>query len=69
MNFYTIKNMVFKFYQLDKKFIYRGGRGQEESFCGRIIQFFPRVFLVKTTKGEIKCFSYVDYFVKLLKII
>lgn len=69
MNFTTIKNTVYQFYQLEKKFYYRGGRGQEEVFTGRIIRFFPRVFLIETSKGEIKCFSYVDFFVKLLKII
>ena len=68
MNIDTLRSKILKLKNKDLSFIYLSGRGQDESFCGRIVQVFPRVFLIKTINGTIKCFSYGDFLIKSLKI-
>ncbi len=68
MNINTIRSRISKLLNQDLNFLYLGGRGQDEYFRGRIIQLFPRIFLIKTKNGCIKCFSYGDFLIKTLKI-
>ena len=67
MNINTLRCSIFKLMNKDLNFLYLAGRGQDEYFCGRIVQLFPRIFLIKTKNGSIKCFSYGDFLIKYLK--
>ena len=68
MNLNRLKECVSKYLNKECKFHYRGGRGADELFQGEIIKLFPRVFLVKSKHGYMRCFSYSDFLIKTLKI-
>ena len=48
--------------------IYYGSRNRKERFEGIIYKVYNNVFTVKTTNGDIKCFSYKDVLTKTVQI-
>ena len=68
MNLDYLKKIVSSYKGKDHYFHYRGGRGADEKFKGNITELFPNVFLVRTSSGHLKCFSYSDFLIKTLKI-
>ena len=68
MNLDHLRELVSLYLLKECHFHYRGGRGTDDKFVGKIIKLFPRVFLVETKHGYLKCFSYSDFLVKTLKI-
>ena len=69
MNLDIAKNKVREMLGLHLKFIYRGVRNQIEEFEGKIVDCYPRIFIVETDDNIIKSFTYSDYIIKNIKII
>ena len=69
MNLNNIRKAVIKLQQNNFHFIYRGGRGQDDIFDGKIIKLYSRIFIIETNDGKIKAFSYSDFLIKTLKIV
>lgn len=68
MNLDKLKLDVSRYYNVYSKFIYKTGRGQDDIFFGKIVKFYPRIFIIKTDNDLIKSFSYSDYATNSLKI-
>ena len=60
----VIKSYLFK----QCRFIYRGSRNQIDEFDGTIVQCYPSIFLIKTSDGTFKSFSYNDFIIRNIKI-
>ena len=69
MNIDTIRNHLQELLYQDHTFLYLGTRGQNEKFDGKIIKIYPRTFLIETSFGCFKSFSYSDFAIHSLKII
>ncbi|MBR3210343.1 MAG: hypothetical protein IKF71_00195 [Bacilli bacterium] len=69
MNLYTIRERLKSLLKQQHLFCYYGLRGQNDSFEGKIIQIYPRIFLIETNNHVIKSFSYSDFATKLLRIL
>jgi len=69
MNLDTVRNKISLYLGEKHKFIYKGSRNQIDEFEGTIINCFPSIFVIKTTNGVIKSFSYNDFIIKSIKII
>ena len=68
MNINIIRNSISKEQNIVHLFIYKGIRGQNEKFLGRIVKIYPRIFIIETNEGVIKSFSYSDFIIKNLKM-
>ena len=68
MNIDIIRNTIKKEKGVVHCFTYKGIRGQNEDFIGKIVKIYPRVFIIETSDGVIKSFSYSDFVVKNLKM-
>ena len=51
------------------KFRFNGARNQIEEFEGLITEIYNRIFIIKTSKNEIKSFSFNDILIGNLEII
>lgn len=69
MNLDKVKAIVKTYMNKKYRFIYKGSRNQIEEFEGTIIDCFPSIFIIETTNGIKKSFSYNDFIIKNIKII
>ena len=69
MNLNYAKKIVIDNYLKNKSFEYRGCRNQNERFNGYINKYYPGIFTILTTTGQIKSFSYSDIIVGNLLIL
>lgn len=51
------------------KFVYHGSRNQKDVFEGVITKTFPAVFIISSSDGCIKSYSYNDVLISTLEII
>ena len=68
MNIDIVKEKIISEIGIKHKFIYRGLRGQDDIFFGKIYKIYARTFSIITDKGVVKSFSYSDFAIKNLKI-
>ncbi len=64
-----IRKILFNLLGKQVKIIYCGGRNKKEIYNGYIFKLYRSVFIIKTTFGDTKCFSYADVLTKTVKII
>ncbi len=69
MNLDSARNKVKSYLGKKLSFIYKGSRNQKEEFEGFITDCFLSIFVVETTSGVKKSFSYNDFIIKSIKII
>ena len=68
MNIDIIRNLIQKEKNINHCFIYKGIRGQNENFTGRITKIYPRIFIIETNEGFVKSFSYSDFVIRSIKM-
>ena len=68
MNLNKVRLEVLKILNNSVVFIYKGSRGQDVLFRGKVVNVYPRIFIVLCEDGSIKSFSYSDYAIGNLKI-
>ena len=69
MNLDRVKDIVKSYKNKKYKFIYKGSRNQIEEFEGIITDCFSSIFIIETTNGFKKSFSYNDFIIKNIRII
>lgn len=69
MNLSNIKKDIIKELGVIHLFRFRGMRNQTQEFTGYIKKCYPAVFIIETTEGVLKSFSYNDYIIDNIKII
>lgn len=52
-----------------KKFVFHGTRNQNEEFEGIITKTYNSLFLIRTTDGQIRSYSYSDVLISNLEIL
>lgn len=69
MNIYVVKKYIKNYYFKTTRFKYNAGRGQIDDFIGKIIELYDRTFVIETSDGKIKSFSYSDILIRNLTIL
>lgn len=64
-----IKEIVINNKNKNKEFIFKGTRNQIDKFKGKITEIYPAIFIIETSNGERKSFSYSDILIENLRII
>ena len=65
----NVKRLVVENCGIHHLFCYRGVRSQNEKFFGKIIKFYPSIFIVLLDNGVIRSFSYSDFLIGNLEIL
>ena len=69
MNLDRVRNIIRTYVGTKYSFIYKGSRNQIEEFDGVITECYPYIFIIETTEGSIKAFSYNDFIIKSIRIL
>ena len=69
MNLDKIKEEVEKYLCEEHSFIYIGSRNQIDEFKGHISKLYPSIFIIMTSNGMCKSFTYSDFAIGNLKIV
>ena len=69
MNLDKVKKDIEKYLYEEHKFIYIGSRNQVEEFKGKISNLYPAIFIIITSEGMYKSFTYSDFAIGNLKIV
>jgi len=69
MNLDRVRGIIRTYIGIKHSFIYKGSRNQKEEFDGYITECYPYIFIIKTTEGVIKSFSYNDFIIKSIRIL